>query len=294
MYTTSGNTIVSRSGTGATLLRNRVGEAIPMDVIQRFAPTVFADDKHTSRSERFTYVPTHAILHRMIDEGFLPVEVRTGGSRDREKLTFTKHAITFRKPGTVTARQVGDLHREVRIGNAHDGTAAYSALSAIFRLACLNGMLVQEGEGDMIRIPHKGDIAREVIDAAYTIVDNGNRVDRSIAEMKAVQLAPAQQEAFAEAAMTLRWDEGTAPIQPRALLTARRPADQGNDLWRTFNRVQENLIERAGLPYRHVGTRSDGRRFTQNRRTGAVQGIDDNARLNRALWVLAARLRDAA
>jgi len=38
----------------------------------------------------------------------------------------------------------------------------------------------------------------------------------------------------------------TTPINPEQLLEARCAADQGNDLWLTFNRVQENVI-RGGL-----------------------------------------------
>ncbi|MCY1448628.1 hypothetical protein D9M71_653120 [compost metagenome] len=49
-----------------------------------------------------------------------------------------------------------------------------------------------------------------------------------------------------------------------------------------FNRTQENLI-RGGL----AGRGSNGRR----QRTRPVQGIDQDLRLNRALWLLADGLR---
>jgi len=34
----------------------------------------------------------------------------------------------------------------------------------------------------------------------------------------------------------------TTPITPAQLLAPRRYADEGKDLWHTFNRVQENVI----------------------------------------------------
>src|SRR3546814_20077482 len=58
----------------------------------------------------------------------------------------------------------------------------------------------------------------------------------------------------------------------------RRFEERKADLWSTFNRVQENFIK-GGLS----GRAANGRQ----QRTRAVQGIDQNLKLNRALWMLA-------
>ncbi|KPC54864.1 Uncharacterized protein AC509_5289 [Pseudomonas amygdali pv. morsprunorum] len=62
----------------------------------------------------------------------------------------------------------------------------------------------------------------------------------------------------------------------------RRREDRSGDLWTTFNRVQENTII-GGL----TGRNKQGRRTT----TRAVNGIDQDVKLNRALWVLAQALQ---
>jgi hypothetical protein len=67
---------------------------------------------------------------------------------------------------------------------------------------------------------------------------------------------------------------------------ARRGDDTGSDLWTTLNRVQENSI-RGGL--RGVTRDANGRR--QVRRTREVTGIDQDVKLNRALWTLAEEMR---
>ncbi|MGG6549144.1 UNVERIFIED_CONTAM: DUF945 domain-containing protein, partial [Prevotella sp. 15_C9] len=67
------------------------------------------------------------------------------------------------------------------------------------------------------------------------------------------------------------------------LLRPRRFDDRESDLWSTFNRVQENLVK-GGLD----GRTANGRR----QRTRPVQGIDQNVRLNRALWLLAEGMRE--
>ncbi|MBW8832642.1 MAG: DUF932 domain-containing protein [Burkholderiales bacterium] len=58
--------------------------------------------------------------------------------------------------------------------------------------------------------------------------------------------------------------------------------DRSDDLWTTFNRVQENLIQ-GGLQ----GRTPAGRPM----RTRPVVGIDQGVKLNRALWVLAEEMR---
>jgi hypothetical protein len=55
--------------------------------------------------------------------------------------------------------------------------------------------------------------------------------------------------------------------------------------WRTFNRVQENVI-RGGLTAWARDARNRPRRVTSRE----VTGIDGDVRLNRALWQLAERM----
>lgn len=86
------------------------------------------------------------------------------------------------------------------------------------------------------------------------------------------------------AALAYRYEpqDGPAPVTASQLLTPRRREDRSSDLWTTFNRVQENTIK-GGL----TGRNKQGRRTT----TRAVNGIDQDVKLNRALWVLAQALQ---
>ena len=73
-------------------------------------------------------------------------------------------------------------------------------------------------------------------------------------------------------------DVKPAPVTETQILEARRFEDRKDDLWTTFNRLQENLIQRGGLPGRTASGRTT--------RTRPVEGIDQNVKLNRALWTL--------
>jgi hypothetical protein len=98
---------------------------------------------------------------------------------------------------------------------------------------------------------------------------------------------------FAEAAHTVRFadSEGTVdtPITASMLLTPRRRDDAGNNLWETFNRVQENAVK-GGLRAR--AERKLGQRFGRMVRTREVKGIDQDVKLNRALWQLAEKMAE--
>jgi hypothetical protein len=95
--------------------------------------------------------------------------------------------------------------------------------------------------------------------------------------MQSVALTRPEQEAYAEAALGLRWD-GAAPVTAEQLLTTRRWDDKADNLWMTYNRVQENII-RGGLR----GTNANGARA----KTRGVNSINEDTRINRALWQLA-------
>lgn len=88
----------------------------------------------------------------------------------------------------------------------------------------------------------------------------------------------------ANSALALKYDDPakSTPVTESQLLAPRRWDDRKNDLWAVFNRVQENLVK-GGLN----GRTANGR----NQRTRPVQGIDQNLRLNRALWLLAEGMR---
>lgn len=275
---------IARFGSGATILRARGNDPLTLDQIAAATPSVFAADKHVSRSERYTYLPTSAVLEGLAKEGFSPFEVRQGGSRDEAKRGFTKHLIRLRHAGA--ALTVGGTHREVILLNSHDGTSSYQLMSGLFRMVCSNGLVVADGDMTGIRVPHKGNIVHQVIEGAYTVIDDGRRVAERIEHMQSITLASGEQLAFAEAAAALRFEHANSPVTPAQVNAPRRADDQGADLWRTFNRAQENL-ERGGLSYVQ---RDERGRATARRDTRPVRSIDGNMSLNRALWLLAERM----
>lgn len=284
-------------GTGHRWNLSRDGVA-DWDAFKANVPSVFATGAHESRSDRYGVVSTADVLRALWSEGWQPVSALEAAPRDADKLGFQKHMVRLRRfddagvqntgawrDGTMQAR---DGVAELVVVNSFDGSTSFQCLGGFFRFICANG-LVTGSRFDEIRVPHRRNIVEGVVAAAAQIGGTFDAVNASIEAMRAIELNPVERMDFAAAAHRLRFPvaegETPSPIQPQALLAPRRSADATNDLWSVFNVVQENCIK-GGLsgraPYDPVA-RKRGRRVT----TREVGGIDQNVRLNRALWSLA-------
>ncbi|ESF03056.1 hypothetical protein QS26_01880 [Salmonella enterica subsp. enterica serovar Havana] len=73
---------------------------------------VFGDDKHTSRSARYTYIPTITALESLQREGFEPFFACQARVRDPERREYTKHMLRLRRTGQIT--QIGAKKRGAR------------------------------------------------------------------------------------------------------------------------------------------------------------------------------------
>jgi hypothetical protein len=254
--------------------------------LRELVPSVFADKPWTAMSSKYQFIPTISIIEGMRKEGFSVVAARQSRTKIEGKGDFTKHILRFRR--NIQELVVGDIFPEVVLINSHDGSSSYQLSSGLFRLACSNGMVCQMGQSHAdYRTRHTGDIMGQVIEASYKIVEDFPAIIDRTQEWRGKSLTTAQQVAFAQSAALLRWDETQAQPAPESLLAVRRYADkpeEGN-VWGTMNRVQESLI-RGGNRY----TQRDEQGYTTRRRTRPVTGIDQDVKLNKALWALTEKM----
>lgn len=250
------------------------------DQLRMVAPSIFAEAAHGSRSQRYAYIPTSTVLAGLRKEGFEPFMVCQTRVRDDSKREFTKHMLRLRH-----ANQIDDAEaNEVILLNSHDGTSSYQMLGGMFRFVCSNGLVCGEATED-VRIRHSGQVVDSVIEGAFEVLGSFEQAREQREAMRSIQLDSAEAEIFARSALALKYEPDStkpAPITEAQVLAPRRMADLKPDLWSTFNRVQENMV-RGGLPARTT----NGRR----QRTREVQGIDQNIKVNRALWMLAQEMK---
>jgi hypothetical protein len=261
-------------------------QALSNDQLMRVAPSIFATQPWERMSSRYAFIPTIQIVEKMRSEGFQPFAAAQSRSRIEGKQDFTKHMIRFRdvrNGNSPAVRSLGQLFPELVLTNAHDGASAYKIDAGIFRAVCMNGLVVSESNVSQINVRHSGSVDG-IIEASYEIVEQFPKVLESAEQFANLRLTAPQQQAYATAALSLRYDEETpAPVTPQQLVRARRSADADSTLWNTFNTVQENLTQ--------GGLRGQNQETGRRARTRAVTGISENTRLNKALWTLTEQMR---
>jgi len=270
--------------------------ALSEDDMRRLAPSIFATEAHHSRSDRFRPIPTIEVLRGLQREGFSVVAAKQCITRLDDRKDFTKHMVRLRRLDDDKKYQVGDTVFETLLKNANDGSSAYDLLAGMFKILCMNSLVSQTDDMDSLKVRHSGDVTNKVIEGTYRILDTAEHSLKAPQDWPAITLNREERQVFAEAAHTLRFADAegnvATPIKAEQLLIPHRREDTAPNLWNVFNVVQENAI-RGGLTAVGRDANNRPRRTT----TRGVNGIDQDVKLNRALFTLAnkmAELKQAA
>jgi hypothetical protein len=254
------------------------------------APSIFAHHRcEETTTARYNFVPTIQLVDLLADQGWYPTRVQEQKVRNHDRSGYQKHLIRFRSVNGINkVFGVDDLIPELCLTTSHDGTAAFVFCAGIFRLVCMNGLVVAMG-GLEFRVKHFGYDPETIINGCLAIKEGFPMVADKVNEMKAIQLSRPEQVAFAEAASVLRWDdkdrEGVyrPPVMPERLISPARSEDQSADLFTTYNVIQERLLKGG----------QSGRTATNRRmKSRPIKGISEDVKLNKALWVLTEKLAE--
>ena len=263
------------------------GDLHPLDndELQSFAPSVFAQNAMPGVSENYSFLPTIHAVDGLRQAGWQPVWVSEQLVRLDTRRGFQKHMIRFQRSDLIGRNT--EYCPEICLVNSHDRSSAYQLHAGIFRLVCGNGLVIADSTFERVSIRHTGFNPSMVVDASLKVLDSLPQLTHAVESFRARRLTATESKAFAESAILLRYDDlQTAPISAEKLLEPRRAEDAGNDLWRVYNVAQESLI--------HGGLKDYSRRKAEGKRhprTRAVAGLDENVRLNKALWHLAEALK---
>jgi hypothetical protein len=149
-------------------------------------------------------------------------------------------------------------------------------------------MVVADATFERISIKHVGFSPDSVIQASFEILDAVPQIMDKVQLFQDRVLTDAERLALATGAAAHRWEDlDKAPVNPSLLLNPRRYGDGAKDLWTTLNTIQENITKGGQRDYSR--RRPNGDRMPKSR---AIKGIDEDLRLNKALWHKAEVLRN--
>jgi hypothetical protein len=273
----------------ASYLSNAIGTvAISDEQLNALAPSVFASQPIAGVSDRYSFLPTSSILNGMRENGWVPVRAEQQSVRTEARRGFQKHLIRFARAEHLATWDKNQVRPEVVLLNSHDKSSAYQLHCGLFRLVCLNGMVVSDGTFARISIKHSGFNPDSVIEASFDVLEAVPRIMDKVKLFQDRILTDSERLALATGAATYRWeDPNKAPVNPSMLLNPRRYGDGAKDLWTTLNTVQENIFRGGQRDYSR--RRPDGSRMPKSR---AIKGIDEDMKLNKALWQMAEVLRN--
>lgn len=239
---------------------------------------VHATHEHDKMSDKYQFISTADILKSLESGGFEVVKATAANQRVSSDPAYAKHIVEMTHPNLP---RIDGHQPRVILRNSHDGSSAFSFMAGVFRLVCSNGLIVGSAFA-RISVRHIGNgVSEKAVLAATSTVASFPSTIETIRRAMSVQLTREQHRELLVQVLELRFGEDWRNrfiSESRALNemdAARRYADDGTDLWRVFNRAQENAM-RGGF---HVYTSS-----SRSTRAREVRGLDRTIDLNRSMW----------
>jgi hypothetical protein len=242
-------------------------------------------------SGKYLFVNSETIIDDLEKLGWLPVQAAQRKGRGKSTI-FSKHMIAFQNPDIkIKGKDGDDSFPRIIMTNSHDGMQAFKFSVGIFRLVCSNGLVVADEQFSDFKIKHKGytfEELRGVVNQAVSDLPNKVQV---LNDMKSRILTQEEKNKLALDAMLIR--AGIEPGSDKAkefnyddetivdILDPKREADKGDDLWRTFNVIQEKITQgdfHAALTGAKV------------RKVRAIKSFERDLEVNKQLFKLATEL----
>lgn len=243
-------------------------------------------ERHPEKtSDRYGFIPTMEIAKTLGEFNLVPVSARESRTRSEENRGFQKHVIRFRFADQVGNLNVDDEVPEIVLVNSHMGSASFELLLGMFRCVCSNQLVVKSSSLAEYRIRHNKDAIELAAQAVQQITHTLPEITERVAEFKSITLNDQEREIFAQTAIPFRFDEEKQEVLPSSLLRKNRYADSAPTLWNTYNTVQENMIKGGVRVYDQNKST-----FHRGRRAKEVKSIDQNLKINTALWALTEKM----
>lgn len=236
-------------------LGRQLDSYLTKEQIKSIAPLVFADQPtNPDVSSKYLFVNTETIIDDLDKLGWKPVKVAQRKARKAEGTIFSKHMVSFQNPDIMIKGKDGDdAFPRIILTNSHDGMQAFKFSVGIFRLVCSNGLVIADEQFSDFKIKHKGytfEELRTVVNQA--VADLPNRV-QVMNDMKSRTLSQEEKQQLAIDAMLIRAGIKPNSVEARDInydvetiediLSPKRDADKGDDLWRVFNVIQEKITQ---------------------------------------------------
>jgi len=242
------------------------------ELIKSAAPSVFATSPSPKMTGKYTFVPTEQVIEFFDREGWQISSVKQTG-----KGIHSLHEVKFRNSELP---KVGDTLVEAVIRNSHNGTAAFSMGAGLFRLVCSNGLTVPTAVAEKFSMRHNQFQLDDVKQLADSFSKKLPMIEQSVGRMMSRELTTDEKIDFVRESAKIRFNSEKTlhDLEILGLLTPNRKEDEGDDMWKVFNVIQEKFI-RGGVKV--INNRGKVSKMK------SIDSIISQNNINTKLWELA-------
>ena len=271
-------------------------------------PAVNAVSPSPRVSPSYKFVPTTEYIAAMQSNGWEVENQRTVKTRNSAEAPYAKHMVTMRKIGELEKNiALGGLSSRFHLINSHNGSSSVQGFLGMFRKICSNGIVIGSSLMQSFKFSHTlkaktvaDNITEQFLTRHTDAIETAERwagitlnhqqcvsLCRTAAELRGINVDGLNASSIGYAlglpfaSQDRREEVLNAPSVEQAILgmnVARRREDMGNNLWSTFNRIQENMMQ--------GGFRLSGAKRSM-RKVGAIDATVD---FNRKLWDAAEKI----
>lgn len=245
---------------------------ITLEQLKLTAPSIFSTSASPKMSDRYVFVPTENILENFQREGWEIASAKQTGSG-----MYGVHEIRLRN-GELP--KVGDTLVEAIIRNSHNGITTLGVSAGLHRLVCSNGLTVPTALAESFNVRHQRFDLDDVKRLTESFAGKLPKIEKSVNRMMEREMTTDEKIDFVRKSAEIRFskEKVLSDMEIVGLLTPNRMEDEGNDLWKIFNVVQEKFV-RGGMEYSSPKGRRTKLRSLQN-----IMAVNQ---VNTKLWELA-------
>ena len=238
-------------------------------------------------SNKYGTTQTRGVIEVIKDNGFDIRATLAPNARNEENRQFNKHVLRITRPELLKEQNIPEI---VFINNNNNRGSAQIMLG-IFRMICQNGMIL----GDTIhsqKIRHDSNFLDNLDNGLQLAFKDFDKTKLLLETMQNIELSSTEISAYKhfisqEVLVPMLSNKNTQKISIDNSFNPLRVEDQRNDLYTTFNRVQEHVITK-GIKYQRIdeikkeGVLNNELKFI-NGTTRTIKAIDKNVKVNQEL-----------
>lgn len=233
-------------------------------------------------SDKYEHINTAKIIGALQRHGFTLQDYSIANVRKEENRHFQKHLVIMK----YEELQTKEGAPTIVIRNAHNATSSLQLITGFIRFACSNGLILADGEVQKTAITHNR-FWKENLNAAFDAYKKDvEKMQQEHDYMLNKQLTPVELKELLRQSVELRYKIDDV-LDPNELNLIRRVEDRGNDLYTTYNRIQESLVH--GLFTRAIHHTDDDNKIisTSWSKPKALRAQDEIVRVNQELREIA-------